>query len=172
MYRFGSRAMKALAMSVLLIAMGTTAVVLTSASSGANTSTVGPTAACSLPPRVPIGGTPVRATSEPTPSAVIATVTSPDGQTQSLKTKCAWRITFGGHTVNPLTKSVAYFQATDAYMALGTNYPLGVHADGVNCTGTGDVLNGLGEAEPRQNLCKHTVIPTGDSQQLSALYKL
>ena len=143
MRREGRSRLRALGMSAVLVMTGIGAVTTATVGSGASTDATPPTT-CQPPPVVPAGGTAVRATTGATPSSAVATVKSPSGATQSVGEKCSWRITFDGSTVNPDGKSVAFTQATDVYMALGTSYTFNVHFDGVECTGTGDVLNGFG----------------------------
>lgn len=139
------------ARSLALIALGASVAVIVgplapfAAQAGATgVDTLAPTStACAPPPRVPAGGTLIRLPTTVTPNAVAVTVTAPDGSVTQLKVRCQWRVTIGG-SAGPLSRSVTYSQGTSEYMALGTSYTFSVHADGVNCTSTGEVLNGFG----------------------------
>lgn len=106
--------------------------------------TLAPTStACAPPPRVPVGGTLVRLPTTGTPHPIAGTMTAPNGSVTQLRVRCSWRVTIGGGA-GPLSRSVTYTQGTSQYMALGTSYSYGVHFAGVNCTSTGEVLNGFG----------------------------
>ena len=132
--------------------------------------TLAPTStACAPPPNVPADGTLVRVPTTGTAHAVAGTMTAPNGSVIPLRVRCSWRVTIGGGA-GPLSRSVTYTQGTSEYMALGTSYSFGVHFDGVNCTSTGEVLNGFGGGGAQAKLVQtHCNTYTGFSTALGTV---
>jgi hypothetical protein len=102
-------------------------------------------ARCPPPPALPPGATAVRTGGPGRPVGTVAALTGPDGRPVAVGARCTWRAAWlASTTAGPDGKSVTYTAGTNVHMTLGTSYSFGVHADGVDCTGTGKVLNGLG----------------------------